>query len=704
VANGILRRPNDLDYLKFTSNKFVATDLQKGKSVDKIVIDQMPEGKLTNYIFKGTPDLKFIDQSNAWGFDQPSFANGASYADLDNDGDLDLVVNNINEPAGIYQNNTSRQLKNNYLSLQLRTKGNNKFSYGAKAVIKTKGGLSINYVSATRGFESSSSSVLHFGLGNNSVVDTLQITWPDGSMQNLVNVKANQRLTIQQTTVTNTKSLLPDSTSFYPLFKDYTDSIRLEYKHEENRFVDFNMQPLIPHEVSTQGPKLAVADINGDDLDDFFVCGARGQSGKLFQQTIMGSFLSTNENLFTVDALCEDVNAVFFDADGDKDADLYVVSGGNQITGNDSSLLDRLYLNDGKGRFSKTSLPLVYENKSVAVPADFDHDGDLDLFVGGRVVAGQYGKIPQSFLLLNNGKAQFTVAPDNICPGLKNIGMVTSAVWTDIDRDGWSDLIIAGEWMPITVYKNEKSRLRNATREYGLEHTTGLWTTISSADIDNDGYEDLLVGNWGKNSKLQTSEKFPLKMYVGDIDGNGIIEQILCVAKDGAYYTFLGKEEIERLIPSVIRKKFLDYKTMAGKTVEEVLEDRLSRLESLSVNTLSSLMIKNEKGKLIISELPGTVQWSPVFCFITGDFNKDRKTDILSAGNFYGVLPYEGRYDASNGNVLLSTNSSFQSLYPSQSGLLLADEIRDVKKIRTKNHSELYIFAKNNKSLLFHIN
>ena len=265
------------------------------------------------------------------------------------------------------------------------------------------------------------------------------------------------------------------------------------------------------------------------------------------------------------------------------------------------------------------SLPLLYENKSVVVPADIDHDGDLDLFVGGRVVAGQYGKIPKSYLLLNNGKARFTIATDNICPGLNNIGMVTSAVWTDIDYDG-------------------------------------------------------------------------------------VIEQILCVAKDGAYYTFLGKEEIERLIPSVIRKKFLDYKTMAGKTVGEVLEDRLSRLESLSVNTLSSLMIKNEKGKLIISELPGPVQWSPVFCFITGDFNKDRKTDILSAGNFYGVLPYEGRYDASNGNVLLSTNSSFQSLYPSQSGLLLPDEIRDVKKIRTKNHSELYIFARNNKSLLFHKN
>lgn len=278
--------------------------------------------------------------------------------------------------------------------MQLKSITHNKFAYGSKVVVKTKEGLQLNCVTVTRGFESSSSPVIHFGVGANENIDTLQITWPNGQLQTLTNVKSNQRLTIDQKAGNaNARSLLPDSSSFVPLFKNFTDSLIIDYQHAENNFVDFNVEPLIPHEVSTQGPKLAVADINGDNLDDFFVCGAKGQAGKLFQQTKDGKFLSTNKNIFLTNVLCEDVNAVFFDADGDKDNDLYVVSGGNEARGNDASLLDRLYLNDGKGNFSKDTLPSIYENKSVAAATDIDHDGDIDLFVGGRVIAGEYGKI-----------------------------------------------------------------------------------------------------------------------------------------------------------------------------------------------------------------------------------------------------------------------------------------------------------------------
>jgi hypothetical protein len=545
--------------------------------------------------------------------------------------------------------------------------------------------------------------VLHFGLGTKNKIDTLQIYWPDGMIQTLTNIKAGQKLIIDQNSpYTSSHLLLPDSAGFTPLFKNVTDSILINYKHAENNFVDFNLQPLIPHEISTQGPKLAVADVNADGLDDFFVCGAKGQAGKIFQQTAEGKFISTNVNLLMADALCEDVNAVFFDADGDKDNDLYVVSGGNESLGNEPSLLDRLYINDGKGNFSKSlSLPLNYQNKSVAVPADFDHDGDMDLFVGGRVVAGSYGIIPKSYLLLNNGKGTFTIASEKFAPGLQNIGMVTDALWSDIDHDGLKDLVIVGEWMPVTVYKNNKGRLQNITQQLKLENTTGLWTTLYAADISNDGYEDFLVGNWGENSKLQASNDFPLQLYVGDVDNNGHVEQILCVAKDNEYYTFSGKEELEKLIPGIIKKKYLDYKTMAGKTVEDILDNKLSSLKKLTASTLSSVVINNEKGNLTISRLPAAIQWSPVFSFVTGDFNKDGKTDIISAGNFYGVLPYEGRYDASYGNILLNNGAGFQNASLLNSGLTLEGEIRDIKKLKQSNNKILFVFARNNDSLVF---
>lgn len=706
VSNGILRRPNDLDYLKFISGAAVSDQLQKNKSADQIVIQQMPEGKLNNYIFKGTTGLKFIDHSETWGINEPLFSNGAAYADLDNDGNLDIVVNNINAPASIYKNNSGKVLKNHFLDIQLKSNTNNKMAFGSKAVIKTKTSTQFNYVSASRGFESASTTVLHFGLGTEDKIDTVQITWPDGVLQTLTNVKADQKLIINYSlSQTGNRSLIPDSANSLTLFQNISDSILIGYRHKENRFVDFNLQPLIPHQVSTQGPKLAAADIDGDGLDDFFVCGAKGQPSKMFKQTTAGKFISTNEELLSVDAFSEDVNAVFFDADGDKDSDLYVVSGGNELSGKDSSLLDRLYINNGKGNFSKSlALPADYQNKSVAAAEDFDHDGDMDLFIGGRVIAGNYGLMPTSYLLLNDGKAGFSKAPENLAPGLQTIGMVTDALWCDLDRDGWKELIIVGEWMPVTVYKNNKGQLQNVTQQLKLENTTGLWTTVHAADIFHDGYEDLLVGNWGENSKLQASDNYPLQLYVGDIDKNGQVEQILSVAKGNAYYTFLGKEEMEKLLPGIIKKKYLDYKSMVGKTVEEIFENHLQSLKKLTASTLSSVMLNNVKGNLAVSKLPAALQWSPVFSFVTGDFNKDGKTDVISAGNFYGTLPFEGRYDAGYGNVLLNGTSGLYNVSPAQSGLVLEGEIRDIKRLKMSNNKIVYVIARNNNSLLFFSN
>jgi hypothetical protein len=504
--------------------------------------------------------------------------------------------------------------------------------------------------------------------------------------------------------VNGERLLLPQNEKSNGLFTNITDSIHLEFSHKENGFNDFDVQSFIPHLVSTQGPKLAVADVNGDGLEDFFICGAKGQPGALFHQMSSGKFISTNNELFSMDSASEDVNAVFFDADGDGDKDLYVVSGGNERQNNDPSLLDRLYINDGKGNFSKSnSIPGLYGNKSVAVAADVDHDGDLDLFVGGRVVAGRYGEIPDSYLLINDGKANFSVATESVAPELRKIGMVTDALWTDFNKDGWLDLITVGEWMPITVFKNEKGRLTNFTRTLGLQNFMGLWTTVHAADINNDGNEDLLIGNWGENSKLHATEKYPLELYSDDFDNNGDLDQVLATEKNGKYYCFLGKEDMEKQLPALLRKKYPDYSGFASQTVEQVFGKKLDHAKKFTAKTLSSVLLVNDgHGKYNLSKLPAPVQWSPVFSFLTGDFNDDNRTDIFSAGNFFGVLPYEGRYDAGHGTVLLgNSGKTFKNLSSMQSGVLLDDEIRDLKYIQTSS-GKIIAIARNNEPILFY--
>jgi hypothetical protein len=326
----------------------------------------------------------------------------------------------------------------------------------------------------------------------------------------------------------------------------------------------------------------------------------------------------------------------------------------------------------------------------------------MDLFIGGRVVAGKYGEIPTSYLLINNGKGNFSIADEDLAPGLKKIGMVTDAVWTDVDADGWKDLVVVGEWMPVTIYKNVNGHLQNQTKQFGLEKYTGLWTTVLNVDLDKDGYEDLLVGNWGENSKLHASEKYPLELYYGDIDKNGTQDQLLCVENTNAYYPFLGKEELERVFPALIKKRYLNYKDMAGKTVEEIFGSTLSQLKKYSANTLSSILIKNDHAKFTMDKLPFSLQWSPIFSFAVDDFNKDGKADIITCGNFYGVIPYEGRYDADYGNVLLNGGNQLHPMTCAQSGLMVDGEVRSVRKIRTIHNKQLYAFARSNDSLVFY--
>jgi hypothetical protein len=453
ISSGIVKRPVDLDYVKFISNLYMHKALNTSDKYDDMALEKMPDGSSHPYLYKGDGKLFFQDVSDDWGTGQmKGYYNGAAYADLDNDGNLDLVINALNATAVILKNNAP---KKNYLSVSFKGNDANTFGIGCKAYLFQKGAVQYQQLMLTRGFQSSSDTRLHFGLDTSSIIDSLVIVWPDQKYQLLQNVKANQQLVMYQKNAT-AKFVY---TNFFkpPLkyFTDLTDSIQLNWKHEEDRFDDFNVQYLIPHEESTRGPKLAVADINGDGLDDFYACGAKDQPGTLMIQQKNGRFEPSDTSVFNKDAACEDVDALFFDANGDGYTDLYVVSGGNEYSGSSPYLLDRLYLNDGKGNFTKSSnsLPPIAQNKSCVTVADINHDGSPDIFVGNLADANAYG-IPQtSFLMINDGKGHFTLAGENTID-LANLGLVTCAAFTDINNDGWKDLVVAGEWMPVTVFVN----------------------------------------------------------------------------------------------------------------------------------------------------------------------------------------------------------------------------------------------------------
>jgi hypothetical protein len=483
-------------------------------------------------------------------------------------------------------------------------------------------------------------------------------------------------------------------------FINISDQTGVTFRHKENSFVDFNRQWLIPHEVSTAGPKVTVGDVNGDGLEDFFVCGAKNQPGELYTQQQDGKFQLANEPEIKIDSASEDVDALFFDADKDGDPDLYVVSGGNEYIDKAESLKDRLYINDGHGNFKRSqTLPALYENKSVVRAADIDGDGDLDLFVGGRVNAQYYGEIPTSYILINDGKGNFSVAPDNIAEGISKIGMTTDACWTDINKDGQPDLVIVGEWMPVVIYINHNGKLERFHSP--LDKLTGWWNCIKSADMNGDGYEDLILGNYGLNSKLQAPPGFPLRMYVADLDKNGTPDQLLCVPKDEKYYPFLNKEDLERQLP-YLRKEFLSYGKMAGQTAEQIFGDKLNDAKLFEAETLQSVVLLNDKSNgFIIKPLPVSLQLAPVFSFYADDFNKDGKNDIFGAGNFYGVTPYEGRYDAMSPVIAYGNDSgNFFTKYPLPDSQLIPGEIRDIKLIHI-NKQPCLILARNNDSLVF---
>ena len=716
ITNGIYRRPNDLDYLAYVSNPVVQASLRDGMAgFSRALIRKMPQVPIANYAYHNNRDLTFTNQARAWGLGQPGFSNGAAYVDLNNSGALDLVVNRVDAPAAIYRNHARELTKNHYLRVVLKGSGANTAGIGAKVIIRQrrragKGGtVQMLEQYPTRGFQSSVDPRLHFGLGSAEQIDSLTVIWPDRRRQVLTGIAVDRTLTLSQQEATGpSPGLRPGSVQHAPpapqrLFADETDRVRIDFTHHENRFYDFHREPLIPHLLSTEGPALAIGDVDGDGRDDIYVGGAKWQAGRLFIQRRDGTFRASPEPAFQVDSLSEDVDAVFFDANGDGHPDLYVVSGGNEFEADDAALQDRLYVNDGRGHFRRDSLalPRLSESGSCVVPGDWNGDGHLDLFVGRRVVARHYGLTPRSYLLENDGTGHFRDVTLEKAPGLAKAGMVTSAAWVDYDHDGRLDLIVAGEWMPIHVFHQEDGHFVDRTVEAGLAGTEGWWNSVTVADLNGDGRPDLVLGNLGRNSYLQASPTEPARLYVGDFGHNGTLEQILTFYKHGVSYPVAGRDELISLIPR-LRDRYATYAAFGAARVEDILPaGELAQASVREARILaSSVALNNGNGTFTLAPLPAEAQFAPIRAVLVGDFDGDGRPDLLVGGNLYGVPPVLGRYDASYGLLLSGMGDGrFSSVDMERSGLMIEGQVRHIGWLRQADGKRIIVVARNNDKL-----
>ena len=645
ISNGIAKRPNDLDFLNFVSSDEIKKKINSTKLVDSKALNMMPSGAVHNYVFKGSENLAFDDMSDQWISKDTLISGATAIADFDLDGDLDLITNNSNQKATLYINKTDN--KSNYLKLKFKYDKPNTFALGTKVYAYNEGKLQYKEMYTARGFQSSSEPFIHFGFGKSEAIDSLKIIWPDKTYQVLKEVATNQALIISQenNSVFNYETL---KTLKSRIFKKVEGTFGLNFEHIEDRYTDFNRQKLIPYQLSDRGPATAIGDLNNDGKKDVFFGGSKYKPSKIFIQKDT-SFVETTFAKIANDSIKEDVAAVISDFNADGKNDLILGSGGADFFNEMKPLLDSYYVQNDTN-FSSVELPDYYENASVIAPYDYDQDGDLDVFIGSQSVTNDFGKIPNSVLLKNNDGTFVKV--ENT--GLEKAGMLTNAIWHDFDQDGTKDLILIGEWMSPKFYKNVKGSF---TEEKLLDQPlNGLWQTILPFDIDNDGDDDYVLGNWGLNSKFKASSKYPMKMFYHDFDTNGSTETIVATEKDGNYFPLEDLNSLSSQLVS-LRKKFTNYKDFAGKSIAQIFDKEvLKQAHIFEVNELRSGYLENKDGAYEFVAFQTELQFAPIKCFLPFDFDNNGKNELLVAGNYFGVKPFQGRFGSFSGAMIKSKN------------------------------------------------
>jgi hypothetical protein len=698
VSNGIYQDLTNQDYLQYISNEEVIRSIVSGGKVDyKKLVELIPSTAVPNQAFHNNHGIQFTEVSKEWGLNEPDFSNGAAYGDLDNDGDMDIVVNNVNSQASLYRNNTDIQ-KARYLKFVLTGKGGNTAAFGTRITITDKGQAFYGEQMPIRGFESSIDPRLNFGLGDRTTVEKVLVQWPDGTEYTMNSVPTNQIIKLSMgKDVSAPAAMTGNSAGVKKIFEPLEKII--DYTHHEADFVDFDRDRLVFQMLSNEGPRMSKADVNGDGLEDVYIGGAKGSSGALFIQQKSGAFRRSNEKLFDADQTSEDMGSEFFDADGDGDLDLYVCSGGNELPTTSSALADRLYINDGKGNFEKKKdmiMSFKYESKSTVKAADYDGDGDMDLFIGERLRPFEYGRPCKGYLLQSDGKGAFVDVTTTVAPGMIDMGMITDAAWSDIDHDKDADLIVVGEYMPVKIFVNDGGKLTDRTKDFGLDKTSGWWNRIHVADLDGDGFDDYVLGNLGLNSRLRASEQKPVCMYVNDFDQNGTMEQILCTYNGDKSYPLALRHDLISQMP-FLKKKYLKYESYRDQTITDIFTpEQMKNAIRLEAFVFESGVLWNKQGKsFTLTALPVEAQLSPVYGIETGDFDNDGKTDILLGGNQYRVKPELGRYDASYGTFLSGDGKGGFVAGSPAAGWHVDGEVRDIMVVNAAGRKVIVVARSN---------